>query len=171
VVVQRESRSGLVRDRRRRLRLCACTQRRWILEGYSIGASEEAQFQSHLGLADLFEGHHRQARYHLRRALALSRGIRWWIAAQEALAGLATVAAIEGRDKDATMLARAAHVVSDKPLSHFDLHIDARLNALSNGLIGAARDQPAPTPQQLEAILRDASEDHAIEEPAVPDLP
>ena len=77
------------------------------------GASQKASFESHLGLADLFEGRYGHARQHLSQALALSRSIGWF-GAKEYLAALAAVAAIEGRDKDAAMLAAAAHAVRDE---------------------------------------------------------
>jgi predicted ATPase/DNA-binding SARP family transcriptional activator len=136
------------------------------VEGRGIwGASQRVQLESHLGLADLFEGRRSDARRHLGLALALARSLGWWVAAQEALAGLAAVAAIEGRSEDAATLAGAAHVVTDKGLISTGAQVVyARLNDLSGGLLDAARAQPAPSPQQLDAILRDASEDQAVEE-------
>ena len=135
-------------------------------EGQGIwGASHTAQLESLLGLADLFEGRHSNARQHLSRSLALSRRIGWWATAQLALAGLAAVAAIEGCDKDGAMLAAAGHAVSDKPLNRAAAELFARLDELSNGVISAARDQPALSPRQLDAILRDASVEQAVEDP------
>jgi hypothetical protein len=136
------------------------------------GATHKASFESNLGLADLFEGHHSEARQHLTRALALSRSVGFWDLAQEALAGLSALTAIEGRAEQAATLAAAAHTVCDKPLSVTSAEVFARLNDLSNGLINAAAHQPALSPQQLDLILRDASHDHAIDVPAaVPGLP
>ena len=68
------------------------------------------------------------------------------------------------------MLAAAAHAVRDEGLGPTGAKLLlARLNALSNGLLDAAKDQPAFSPQKLDAILRDAS--HPEVPAAVPELP
>jgi len=135
-----------------------------LSEGRSIwGASQRAQLEANLGLAALFEAEPSSAGPHLRQSLALSRSIGWWVAAQEALLGLATLAVSAGRQKLAATLVTAARAVYDGPV---DKALHDRLYELLTAVTTEAVRQPAPTAEQLDKILREACLDYTVDETA-----
>ena len=87
---------------------------------------ETAIVLSNLGLARLFSGELEQARDAFERALRLCAQHAFRENADEGLAGLAAVAAAQGRDETAARLQGAAHALGYPPAT-FDKRIDDRL--------------------------------------------
>jgi predicted ATPase/DNA-binding SARP family transcriptional activator len=81
---------------------------------------------SNLGLAGLFSGDLKQARAAFERAVRLCAQHAFNDIADESLAGLAAVAAAQGRDETAARLRGAAHALGYPPVA-FDKRIDDRL--------------------------------------------
>ena len=133
-----------------------------IAEGHGIwGVGQKAQLEANLGLVALFQGEPSRASRHLRRSLAHSRSIGWWANAQEAVLGLAALAASEGRDDLARTLAAAARALYDCP-SENTLH--RRLYDRLRVSTRDANQQPALTAHQLDGILREASHAHVADQ-------
>lgn len=133
-----------------------------IAEGHGIwGVGQKAQLEANLGLVALFQGEPSRASPHLRRSLAHSRSIGWWANAQEAVLGLAALAASEGRDDLATTLAAAARAVYDSP---FENALHRRLYNRLTASTSNANHQPALTAHQLDGILREASQAHMADQ-------
>ena len=97
---------------------------------HAVGRIEDPQrtamVLSNMGLARLFSGELDQARDAFERALRLCAQHAFRENADEALAGLAAVAAAQGRDETAARLQGAAHALGYPPAT-FDKRIDDRL--------------------------------------------
>jgi predicted ATPase/DNA-binding SARP family transcriptional activator/Tfp pilus assembly protein PilF len=133
-----------------------------IAEGQGIwGVGQKAQLEANLGLVALFQGEPSRAGRHLRRSLAHSRRIGWWANAQEAVLGLAVLAASEGRDDLARTLASAARAVYDSPSENT---LQRRLYGRLPGSTSDANHEPALTAHQLDGILREASKAHMADQ-------
>jgi predicted ATPase/DNA-binding SARP family transcriptional activator/class 3 adenylate cyclase len=114
---------------------------------------------SNLGLAGLFAGDFDHARDAFERALRLSAHHVFTESAGEGLAGLAAVAAAQGRDERAATLRGAAHA-SGYPPATFDKKIDDRLE---RDYLAAARARYADGPwRDAERAGGELSFEHAI---------
>ena len=97
------------------------------------GMSLTASIEGDLGILDLFEQRHSDAREHITKALTIWRRIGQRPGAREMLTALAALAAVEERGDEAWKLFEAAQAAYDGPLSQeeeilIDRYLPKRLN-------------------------------------------